>query len=421
MLTFVEAWGKILNEVQPLQPIDVPLLDALGHVLAVPAIADADSPRFDKSLMDGYAVLHADLLNSVKDFEIIEEVLAGMVPQRPIKSGEATRIMTGAPVPVAADVVIPVELTQVDPTRPNRVQINVAQFAKGKNILRRGESTKQGAEIISQGQLIRAVEVGCMAEMGQSIVRVVRRPRVAVLATGDELVEVAEQPGPGQIRNSNEAMLVAQLRQAGFQVTPLGIARDNLNDLREKIELGMQSDVLVLSGGVSAGKVDLVPQVLSACGVTEVFHKVKIRPGQPLWFGRFERKHALTQIPGNSNSVTTSEKGFVFGLPGNPVSSLVCCELFVKTALRQLSGHKTPQPQTMPAKLKRDVPNIGTRPTFHPARLTISQDGSDDLVETVRWVGSADLCATAAANALIAFTEPDREYRAGECVPVYPL
>jgi molybdopterin molybdotransferase len=347
---------------------------------------------------------------------VLEEVLAGQVPSRPLGPGQATRIMTGAMLPDGADLVVPVEQTRTLNADRSQVEIATGGLPAGKNILRRAESTPRGTTVIPAGRLIRAVEVGCLAELGKSSVRVIRSPRVGVLATGDELVAVSERPGPGQIRNSNEPMLVAQLRQAGSQAFSLGVARDNVADLRRLVQRGLEYDVLVLSGGVSAGQVDLVPTVLAECGVQPVFHKIQLRPGQPLWFGVLERNRPATERLSPPGTGSTRERCLVFGLPGNPVSSLVCCELFVKTALRGLAGLGATPPAPTWAKLTAPHTNGGSRPTWHPAVLAFTPTGPE--VATVPWVGSADLSATARANAMIGFEQPGQHYPAGTWVPV---
>lgn len=415
MLTVAEAWEAIEGVVSALPRQRVPLAEALGLVLAENAIADLDSPPFDKALMDGYAVRAADVATLPVSLKVTAEVLAGQVSPRSLGAGEAIRIMTGAPLPSGTDLVIPVEQSVLE---GDTVQLQPPVVPVGRNVLRRGESTRQGEVVVPAGSVLRAVEIGCLAEVGQHNVPVCRAPRVAVLATGDELVPVSDRPGPGQIRNSNEAMLVAQLQQAGYVAVPLGIARDDAADLKRKISQGLEYDVLVLSGGVSAGQVDLVPLALAEAGVEMVFHKVKIRPGQPLYFGRLDRGRAANRpwLPGSL--AANRPNAWVFGLPGNPVSSLVCCELFVKLALRRLAGLTEARPQAVYARLTKPHFNGGQRPTFHPARLTQTVGGPE--VAAVPWIGSADLSATAAANGMIAFETPNREYLAGEWVAVYP-
>ena len=367
MLTVFEAWEAIERAVSPLPRQRVPLAESLGLVLAENALADLDSPPFDKALMDGFAVRAADVAQLPVRLKVTAEVLAGQVCSRALGPGEAIRIMTGAPLPSGTDLIIPVEQSVPD---GETVTLQPPAVPVGRNVLRRGESTRQGAIVVPAGRVIRAVEVGCLAEVGQHSVPVHRAPRVAVLATGDELVAVSDRPGPGQIRNSNEAMLVAQLQQSGYAAFPLGIARDDAADLKRKITQGLEYDVLVLSGGVSAGKVDLVPLALAEAGVETIFHKVKIRPGQPLYFGRLDRGRPANRplLPGSLS--TSRPNAWVFGLPGNPVSSLVCCELFVKPALRSLAGLADVRPQPISARLAQPHFNGGQRPTYHPARLT---------------------------------------------------
>jgi molybdopterin molybdotransferase len=251
-------------------------------------------------------------------------------------------------------------------------------------------------------------------------VAVYPRPRVAVLATGDELVPVNQIPGPGQIRNSNEAMLAAQLRQFGTIPVPLGVARDDRDELREAIRRGLACKMLLLSGGVSAGKLDLVPEVLGELGVREVFHKVRVKPGQPVWFGIMDSRPAGERrsdggVPQSSEPACSP--CYVFGLPGNPVSSMVCCELFARTGIRRLMGEEPAVPVPWRARLTKDHFNSGNRPTYHPARWESTDSGS--VVEPVRWVGSADLCATVEANAMVLFPEGERMYPAGTLLDVF--
>lgn len=418
MLTVAEALAAIVAEVQPLAPVAVPLDEALGLVLAENAIAELDSPPFDKALMDGYAVRSADLPEGRGRLRVIEEVLAGQVAKRTVAAGEATRIMTGAPLPPGADAVVQVEHTRPAGDGLNEIDIETGPVPPQRNVLLRGASSRAGAVIVRSGTRLRSQQLGCLAEMGKARVMVLPRPTVAVLATGDELVDVGQTPGPGQIRNSNETMLVAQLREAGVTPVPLGIARDDVDDLRRHIAEGLQHDVLLLSGGVSAGKVDLVPSVLAELGVRQVFHKVRIRPGQPLWFGVFEKGKRPSSEWLDSPQKEAPDLCRVFGLPGNPVSSMVCCELFARTAFRRLMGIEPAEPVPIAARLSGDQVCKGNRPTYHPAKLEWAAEGP--RVAAVRWVGSADLSATAEANALVQFPEGEQTLPAGRLVNVYP-
>jgi molybdopterin molybdotransferase len=416
MLTVTEALAAVLQESLRLEAARVKLADALGLVLAADAVCDLDSPPFDKALMDGYAVRAGDCQGAETRLRVIDEVPAGQVSRLAVGPGQAIRIMTGAPIPVGADAVVAVERTRCE-THNDRQIVEVtdaAGVAPGKSILRRGESTRRGMCVVPAGRRLRAQELGALAELGQAEVAVYQAPRVAVLATGDELVPVDQVPGPGQIRNSNETMLVAQLRQMGAIPVPLGVARDQAGDLRQKIEQGLACDLLLLSGGVSAGKFDLVPSVLAAAGVREVFHRVRLKPGQPIWFG--VRGPGVPRGPGGSHVRLERGQSGVFGLPGNPVSSMVCCELFVRTAVRRLMGIEPATPQPLPGRLRHEHFNAGNRPTYHPARWEWTEQGG--RVETVKWVGSADLSATAEANALAVFAEGDRLYPADSLIDV---
>ncbi len=409
MLTVADALAALAAEVVRLPRAVVDLPDALGLVLAEDAVSDADSPPFDKALMDGYAVRSTDIVAGRVSLRVIEQVMAGQVPHQPLHTGEATQIMTGAPLPAGADAVVPVELTQRGDSRDNLVSIDGLLVKPGANVLWRGESMKAGGLVIPAGRRLRAQELGCLAELGRHRVAVYPAARVAVLATGDELVPVHETPGPGQIRNSNETLLVAQLRQVGAVPLPLGIARDERQCLKDRILTGLAQDMLLLSGGVSAGQLDLVPAVLAEIGVRQVFHKVRVKPGQPIWFGVYNRLADAGQRP----------PCFVFGLPGNPVSSMVCFEIFVRTALRRLMGIEPAASESFRAELASDFVKARTRPTWHPAQVQRTPRGF--TVTTVPWVGSADLCATAQANALVLFPPGEEVLRAGEEVEVFPL
>jgi molybdopterin molybdotransferase len=303
----------------------------------------------------------------------------------------------------------------------SEVIVETTRVVAGRNILKQGESTRKGTRVLPAGRQIRPQETGCLAELGKDSIAVYTRPRVAVLATGDELVPVSEIPGPGQIRNSNEAMLIAQIRRLGAEAVPLGVARDDRADLAECVARGLSSDLLLLSGGVSAGKLDLVPSVLAETGVRQVFHKVRVKPGQPVWFGVGERPARAVKGGAMGDDPRKSATGqpacYVFGLPGNPVSSMVCCELFVRTAILRLMGIEPALPTSVRARLARDHFSGGNRPTYHPARWEMAETGS--VVEPVRWVGSADLRATVEANAMALFPEGERMYPAGTVLDVF--
>lgn len=405
MLTVAEAFEQILEHVCRGPIVQQQLLDCLGRCLAQPVVSHTDSPPFDKSLMDGFALRRIDLVNGLRQFQIVEEVTAGRVPTVALSNGNACRIMTGAPIPEHADIVIPIEETELlevtSGLGPGQVRVKLEALPPAEHfILRRGATVRTGQHVLPVGRTIRPQEIAAMAELGYAKADVIRQPEVAILATGDELVPAEETPLAGQIRNSNEPMLAAQILRMGAKPRCLGIARDNCDHLRSKIREGLQFDFLLLSGGVSAGKLDLVPSELEAAGVLQVFHKIQMRPGKPLWFGHMKR---ADQPP-----------VCVFGLPGNPVSSMVCCELFVRAALRKFEGVPSPVPTSFQARLTRELKTSGNRPTYHPAYIEMTPEGPSATV--VDWIGSADLCATVNANGMIHFPAGDRNWSAGQTV-----
>jgi molybdopterin molybdotransferase len=401
MLTVTQALDQIVREVTAFAPEQVALNEALGLVTAEDVISREDSPPFDKSLMDGYAVLSSDIAAGNRELIVVDEVTAGRTPSCDIVSGQATRIMTGAPTPASADAVVPVEVTELVDGNSDRVRILVDSIAPEKNVIRRGTNKRVGEEIVATGRVLRAQELAALAELGGAQVSVHRKPVIAVLATGDELVATDQKPGPGQIRNSNETMLCGQVSNAGGVPVPLGIARDNRDDLRRHIDEGLNADILLLSGGVSAGKLDLVPSELEQAGVKQVFHKVRVKPGKPVWFGVLRR---------GSNSC------LVFGLPGNPVSSMVCFELFVRTAIRRLTGQFLAIPQSLTARLTHSHSHKDDRETYFPATVEWTVDGP--TVRLMNWHGSSDLQSTVDADAMVIFPPEPKEYAINDRVEV---
>jgi len=400
MLSVTEAQEIVLQLAAPLPAAVAPLTPAcFGLILAEDVASDIDAPPFDKSMMDGYALRTEDLMSGKATLTVVEEVMAGQTPRRTLQNGQATRIMTGAPLPSGADAVVMIERTHT--LDAGRVAIE-DRPKPGQNILPRGREMRAGEMILRSGARLRPQEFGLLAGVGRTSVRVHPAPRVAVLPTGDELVEAPSRPGPGQIRNSNGPMIVAQVHSAGGVPAPLGIARDNVEHLRACIREGLNAEVLVLSGGVSAGKLDLVPGVLEELGVQAHFHKVVMKPGKPIFFG---------SRPNADRPAT-----LVFGLPGNPVSSLVCFELFVRPALRKLQGHADPRARIVRAELAEDYAYRTDRLTYHPAQLAI--EDSRLRVRAVPWFGSADLRGVAPANAFIVLPAGDFVHRMGQCYDV---
>jgi molybdopterin molybdotransferase len=404
-LSVAEAQAIVQQHVQPLPPEPMALGCAvLGHILGSDVVSDLDMPPYNKAMMDGYAVRCGDLSSGKATLEVVEEITAGKVPRRTLEAGRASRIMTGAPVPPGSDAVIMVERTRL--VDGEHVEIDDRPPHPGQNILPRGAEMRQGDTVLPAGTVLRPEEFGVLATVGRTTVPLHPAPRVAIFATGDELVEPGQKPEAGQIRNSNGPMLVALVSHCGGVPRYLGIGRDDPDCLKPLICDGLKAHVLLLSGGVSAGKLDLVPGVLRDAGVVSHFHKVEMKPGKPIFFGTVVRSGSTTPT-------------LVFGLPGNPVSVLVCFELFVRPALRRLRGEADPGPHYRSAVLTEDFHYRTDRPTYHPAQLEAAASGW--WVRKVPWFGSADLRALTQANALLHLPVGDHHHRAGQTFDVLSL
>jgi molybdopterin molybdotransferase len=396
MLSVAEAQEIVLQHAKVLPPETVLVAPVvLGQFLAEQVTSDIDMPPYDKAMMDGYAVRSEDLPSGHGLVTVIEEITAGQTPLHSLERGQAARIMTGAPIPRDCDAVVMIERTQ--PADGDRVQVGDGSMRPGQNILRRGREMRCGETVLRAGTLLRPQEFGILATVGRTSVSLYPRPRVAIIPTGDEIVEVSQTPGPGQIRNGNGPMLMAQVARAGGLPRYLGIARDQEESLRSLISKGLSDPVLILSGGVSAGKLDLVPGVLQSLGVQGHFHKVAMKPGKPVFFG-------------------TRGGNLIFGLPGNPVSSLICFELFVRPAIRRMMGHPVPGPQLVNACLAEDFQYKTDRPTYHPARLEASETGW--CVRAVPWFGSPDLRGLSNSDAFVLFPPGEHHHRKGQTFPV---
>jgi molybdopterin molybdotransferase len=366
----------------------VALLEACGRVLAIDIPADRDYPPLPRSVRDGYAVRAADLPGT---FRCVGEVRAGGTAHMEVQAGQAVEIMTGAPVPIGADCVVMVEhcVVEGDLVTTDRV------LAPGEHIDPPGSMALYGEVVVRGGNRIGFPEVAMLATAGLTRVPVFVKPRVALLATGDELVPVDEVPAPHQIRNSNVYSLAAQVGRAGGEPVLLPVACDDVEATRRLIEQGLESDLLLLSGGVSAGKYDVVESALAALGAEFVFDRVLIQPGQPLVFGLCRGK-------------------LFFGLPGNPASTMVCFEIFARAAVELLGGQIESPLLLLESKLDQDFNTKPGLTRFLPARL--NADGS--AVTPVSWQGSGDIPALARANCFLV-THPDRShYVAGEPVRV---
>ena len=397
MLSVAEAQRVILSHIQPCGVESATLLESLGRVLAEDVIAQDDVPPFDNSGMDGYAVRADDVKDAGRDSPVTLNVVADIAAGHPsdvvIKPGQAARIMTGAPVPAGADAVVPVEATD-EPMRgalPAQVKV-LANSKRGEHVRLAGGDIRRRQKALSAGALIRPAEIALMAALGVTQVRVIRRPRAAVLATGDELVEPGERLLPGQIRNANGWSTAAQVMRYGGLPIQLGIARDTADDLRAKLAEGLaaKADVFVVSAGVSVGAYDLVKDVVASEGELN-FWRVRMRPGKPLAFGHYH------SVP-------------FFGLPGNPVSAMLTFEQFVRPAVIKLSGRANWQKPVREVELAEAVTSDG-RETY--ARAWVGREGERYVARLSGGQGSNVLSALAAANALVIIPAGQTRVEAG--------
>ena len=393
LLSLDEALVRILGRVTPLGPEDVELSAAAGRVLAEDARAAVDLPPFPSSAMDGFAVRSEDTPGRLP---IVARIAAGVPAPRALEAGEAMAIATGGVVPAGADCVIPIEYVVEN---DNRVEIPDS-VVNGDNVRARGGDVAAGDVVVPRGARLGAAQIGALAAAGLDRVVVGRRPRVAVLATGTELGRPGEPLGPGEVYEANGVLLATAFAAAGADVDALPAVADDESSHRAALERGLAADVLVTSGGVSVGPHDLVRRILSDLGVKEIFWGVAVKPGKPLVFG----------VRGST---------LVFGLPGNPVSSLVGAEVFVQPALLALQGATVPGPVFFEGRLAAAVRRNAHRDEFLRARSAASADGV--LLDPVVGQESHMIARAAAADALVLAPRGEGELAAGERVRYLPL
>ncbi len=393
------------------------LLAARGRVLAETLVADRDFPPFGRAVRDGYAVRAADVELVPARLEVIGEIKAGDSRESgEVGPGQAISIMTGAPLPAGADAVVMVEYT-ASSGRSVEIQRSVKS---GENFVPRGAEARAGQVLVEQGLRLDHSLIAIAAAVGKSRVPVFRKPRVAVLSTGDEVVEIGASPGPAQIRNSNSYSLAAQVEEAGGEAVRLPIAPDEPRQLRALIEEGLLCDILLLTGGVSMGKYDLVEQALGELGAEFYFTGAKIQPGKPVVFGscpcgadsldgegRLSAAGTRTEVSALHDLVS---RCYFFGLPGNPVSTMVTFRLFAQPVIAALAGARPEPLAFLKARLKTDVRTKTGLTRFLPA--VISGALADSEVELAAWQGSGDIAALARANCYLVIP-PDRERTPG--------
>jgi molybdopterin molybdotransferase len=395
MLSVEEATEQILARIVPVETERVDLMAALGRVLAEPVVSRRVIPPWPNSSMDGYALRAADAQAPDAAFRVVAQIAAGAVPSRRIGPGEAARIFTGAPMPPGADSVIPQEDVKADGDR-----LVITRSVKPGDFVRpAGEDVKPGDRVLEPGRVVGPPEIGMLATLGYPWVQVFRRPRVAILSTGDELAELGSEPGGGQIPNTNSYTLMAQVIETGCEPLNLGVARDRREDIETRLEWGRSADALLSSAGVSVGEYDFVKEAFEALGATLHLWKVAMRPGKPITFG------SLNGRP-------------VFGLPGNPVSAMVTYELFVRPALRKMAGHARLTRPSVQAKALAPIANPGARRGYLRVTLTPHDGGYGARLTGEQ--GSSILKSMVLADGL-AVVPPDTTIETGAPVEVILL
>ena len=394
MISVEEALERILAEISPLTVTQVPLPESLGLVLAEDVIAQEDIPPFANSAMDGFALLSQDSQprgGQPPRLRVTGGVAAGYVADHAVEPGTAMRIMTGAPVPPGADAVIQVELTRSDSPESEWVEIQQA-VEPGNNIRPAGEDMHRGQTVLFRGTEIGPWEIGVLATLGWASVPVIRRPRVAVLGTGDEVIDVDEPLRPGKIRNSNSYLLEAAVQQAGAEPQRLGVARDTVESLREKFTEAIRCDLIITSGGVSVGEFDLVKNIMTEQGEIH-FWRINMRPGKPVAFGH------IGGVP-------------LLGLPGNPVSAAVTFELFGRPVIRKMSGHTHLARPQVNVIVEDGVSDLAMR--RHYVRARVEWRDGRFIAHTTGNQGSNIMTSLLNANALVIVPEGGLEVHPGD-------
>ena len=400
MIPVQEALDKILSKIQFKGVEKIPLDQALGRVMAEDVVSRINNPPLDNSAMDGYALIAGDIQSATPEnpvkLEMVEEIAAGYTAKGTLKPGQTMRIMTGAPIPPGADAVLMQEDTQKD--GDSILCLDRADVEE--NIRRAGEDIKIGESVLKKGTTLSPAHIGMLAVIGRSQIAVSQRPTVSILSTGDEILELDESPQGPQIFNSNGHMLAAQIKSAGGIPIYLGIAKDTEKDLMEKFEWALKADIVVSSGGVSVGDYDLVKSTLQKMGQDMLFWKVAMKPGKPLAFGR------IGKTP-------------IFGLPGNPVSSFVSFEQFVRPSLRKVLGCSDLSHKTVQAKLTRTIHKKPGR--LHFLSSIVSWADGEYTVTPAGEQGSGILKSAANANGLLIFPLEAEEIKQGQEVAVQLL
>lgn len=399
MLSVEDALNVTLTQARPTAPEQRPLSKVRGAILAADIAAQEPLPPFPASTKDGYAVVAAD---GPGDYPMVGEVSAGALADFAVEPGTVAYITTGAPLPEGADAVVMIEETERLETDADRPRVRIRQQVRsGDDVRPVGVDVKAGQTVLAAGERLDPAEIGLLATAGIVDVPVFPRPKVAVLSTGDELVEPGEPPGPGQIRDSNRAMLLAAIGAVGGEPVDLGISGDTQEALEARVEQGLeQADILLTSGGVSMGDLDLVKPLLEHAGTVH-YGRVRMKPGKPVTFATADVEQG---------------RRLVFGLPGNPVSSLVTFYLFVVPALRKMAGWPDPRLRQVQARLAQPLPLDAFRPEYHRATLSWDADQGCFVAASTGSQISSRLLSMRSANALLALPQREGVMAAGEAV-----
>jgi molybdopterin molybdotransferase len=413
LISVEQALEKILEHIEVLGTEEVPILGCLGQVLAEDVVSEINIPPLDNSAMDGYAVRAADTKRaspkSPRILRVIDTVVAGSISKTKVEPGTAIKIMTGAPTPAGADAVVKFEDTDRSGREKDSSEIGIlAEVTPGQDIRRSGEDVAKGSLVLKEGTLIRPAEVGILASLGRSTVKVIRRPIVAILATGDEVVDITQPLPEGKIYNSNSYSLAALVTRYGGIPQILGIAADVEDSLLNRLHLGLEADMLVTSGGVSLGDYDIVRDVLAKEGEI-VFWRVKQKPGKPLAFGMI---NALAEGGG-------VRKIPLFGLAGNPVSAMLNFELFARPAMLKMMGRKNLDKPVIEAIMEEPIKNTDGRRIF--ARAVVRKHDGNYFARLTGPQGSGILTSMTLANGLVVVSEDRPGVKKGDSVPVIML
>lgn len=400
MIDVPEAQRLVLQAVRPGPVVEVPLGEALFRTLAEPVTSDLDQPPFDRSLMDGYAVRAADVAHPPVTLRLVGQIAAGSMADRAVGSGEAMQINTGAPIPQGADAVVRVEETEL--RDDGRAVLIRAKVEVGTFITRRGSYALSGQVVLERGMRLTPLEVAAAASAGAARLRVYRQPTVSTLVTGDELVDASEKPEGGQIRNSNGYLLESLVRAHHASPVSLGVVRDDRESIESMIQDGSRADFLCITGGVSMGAFDFVPEVLAGLGATVHFQKMVIKPGRPILFAT---------LPSGCH---------VFALPGNPISAFVGFHLLVRWALKAFEGRNVEPTAMLRAALVGSMKANEKRRSYWPGHARVTSNGTIE-VTPLAWQGSGDPFGMASANVLIMRPPMASEATSGDAVQVLPL